>query len=45
LPESPERAADMQHMTSLRERTSKASRVVLVLVTVAMLLMTLAHYI
>jgi hypothetical protein len=45
LPEGAERAAVMQQMTALRERTAKASQVVLALVTVAMLLMTLAHYI
>jgi hypothetical protein len=45
LPEGAERAAIMQRMNALRERTAKASKVVLALVTIAMVLMTLGHYV
>lgn len=45
LPEGPDRAVLMERIGALRARTAKASKAVFVLVTIAMTLMTLAHYI
>jgi hypothetical protein len=45
MPEGPDRAAILHTMNQLRERTASASRVLVVLLTIALVLMTLAHYI
>ena len=45
VPEGPERAAILQTVNRLRDRTASAGRIVLALLAIALMLMTLAHYI
>ena len=45
MPDGPDKSAFVQRMTALRQRTASAARVLLVLVTITIALMTMAHYI
>ena len=45
MPDGPQKIAFIQRMTALSQRTAVAARVVLVLVTITIALMALAHYV